>query len=125
MIYLETIPRDIKVPFVLKDTTGTIIDFSSSSSDVVDVKAYLKDGNGNLVRSYSLYPKSSDTKKYLIIDNEDNTAYLWITKGDIESQSNGTYLFLGVEVERTDLDVPGDNIGNSVHIIARFTVKIW
>lgn len=125
MIYLETIPRDIKVPFVLKDTAGAIIDFSSSSSDVVDVKAYLRDRNGNLVREYSLTPESSESEVYEIIDKGDDTAYLWITKGDIKSQSNGTYLFLGVEVERTDLDVPGDDIDNFVEVIGRFTVKLW
>ena len=125
MIYLETVPQDIKVPFILKDKIGNIIDFSSSDSDVDDIKAYLKDENGNLIRSYYLYPDSSDSDKYQIIDNGDKTAYLWVTKADIANQIDGSNIYLGVEVQRTNSNVPEDDFDNSVDLIARFTVKIW
>lgn len=124
MKYYNKYPQDLSIPFALKDEEGN--DMLFDDSNISDVRAYVKDEGGNLVRGYAISPDSDETEVYgLELDSDLATAYIWVTKEDMETISNDKNIFIGVEVIITDANVPEDGEINYVELLARITVKRW
>src|SRR6056297_1846401 len=121
MIYIETIPTDMQFPFQIKDKDGLLIALDSIELDYVH--AYIKNETNEVIRTYDLASTSSGTDTYQLQQIDSNTAGIWVTKEDLQTISEGGYVYVVVDIGIADENIPVDGILDGQEIIARIKVS--